>query len=148
MKIDDEIKMCDIHRLAISARSAMTTNLSPSQWWSQIKPELKTHESMIKIRYESIYNSWYDFFDQLISESSKFQNKQQGQSKMDITKFRTRKKQLERDIAVVISEQINKFRDETTMAPNQVSVTIFRERTIGDEYSNYVVGGIQTEFDI
>jgi hypothetical protein len=67
---------------------------------------------------------------------------------MDITELRTRKKQLEYDLTVAIASIVSQFMAETKLSPNSISVNMVRSHAMGSEFADYIVGGVETRFDI
>lgn len=67
---------------------------------------------------------------------------------MDISEFRIKKKQLEYDLTITIAEIVDRFTAETKLSPNNISVNMVRSHAFGKEFADYIVGGVETEFDI
>jgi hypothetical protein len=67
---------------------------------------------------------------------------------MDITEFRTRRKQLEYDLTVAIAIIVSQFMAETKLSPSSISVNMVRSHGFEKEFADYIVGGVETKFDI
>lgn len=67
---------------------------------------------------------------------------------VDINAVIKAKHDMERQITLMVTEAVNKFRSETGLAPRAISVQIVEFLRVGDTHKEYVVANTRTEVSI
>ncbi len=66
----------------------------------------------------------------------------------DINTVIKAKREMENTITLTVSEAVNKFQNETGLAPHAIKIEMVEFLRVGDKYKQYVVANTRTEVSI